>query len=232
MTTFTARLHALVSIATLAAFGCAGEAPPPTVAPTPAAAATAAGTASEAPSAAPSPSAAPAPTASAAAQTPSAPRAPTVAEIMASVPEKAGTIKLDRGLQITIDGKDRVVIDDPKGHLGGTSHCGANGFVYRKSVQLFAELQEAVRAGAREKVSALVLYPLRINDAPGKPIMVSDRSTLERDFDKVFTEKVVSQILAAEPRAVFCRSDGFMLGSGVVWAATKQGKYGIFVVNH
>lgn len=176
-----------------------------------------------------------APTATAAASTPpeapGPPKRPSAAEILATVPDAAGVIKLDKGITITITAKGGVTIDDPNGKLGGSSSCGANGFEYKKSVALFAELQDALAAGARDKIAALMAYPLRVNLGFKSRRIFKDAAALGRDFDVAFPPPVVKKILDAEPRAIFCRADGFMLGSGVVWAEVQKGRYGVFVVN-
>lgn len=178
-----------------------------------------------------SPAPEPAPTATAPPEAPRAPKRLSAAEILATVPDGAGVIKLDRGLTITLTAKGGVTIDDPNGKLGGSSSCGANGFEYKKSVALFAELQDALAAGARDKVAALMTYPLRVNLGFKSYRLIKDAAALGRDFDVAFPPPVVKMILDAEPRAIFCRADGFMLGAGVVWAEVQKGRYGVFVIN-
>lgn len=156
---------------------------------------------------------------------------PSVAEILATVPDRGGVIKLDKGPTITITEDGEVTVDYPTSELGATSACGANGFEYKKSVALFAELQSALADNAREKVAALVLYPLRVNLGPRSHRLIKDAAALGRDFDVAFPPPVVKKVLDAEPRAIFCRADGFMLGSGVVWAEVQKGRYGVVVVN-
>ena len=170
-------------------------------------------------------------TASAPPEVPGPPKRPSAAEILATVPDGAGVIKLDKGGTITITAKGGVDVHDPNGKLGGSSSCGANGFEYKKSVALFAELQDALAAGARDKVAALMAYPLRVNLGFKSYRLIKDAAALGRDFDVAFPPPVVKKILDAEPRAIFCRADGFMLGAGVVWAEVQKGRYGVFVVN-
>jgi hypothetical protein len=53
-----------------------------------------------------------------------------------------------------------------------------------------------------------------------------------RDFDAAFPAKVAKEVLDADPRVVFCRFDGFMLGHGVIWAgADEKGRHAVFVIN-
>jgi hypothetical protein len=213
----------------LAASGCAGEAPAPAIpeatasaapGPPPSAPASAAPPASSAPSASASASSAPA-----------APAPPNADAILATVPEKAGVIQTDAGLKITVDAQGRVTIEDPNKRLSGSSSCGPNGFVYRRSVRLYAELQDALRAGARDKIVDLVNYPLRVNETHQKHTTFKDRAALLAAYDIVFTDKLKTEVLTADPRAIFCRADGFMLGDGVLWAEVKKDHYGVFVIN-
>lgn len=144
-----------------------------------------------------------------------------------------GTTTLEDGARITVTADDRVIIEDrPGGKASGESAFGANGFSYRKSVELMADLQQRVKAGDKEKVADLVAYPVRVNQDAGKHRIVRDRATFVRDYDQIITPKVASEVLAADARKLFCNHQGVMLGSGVIWVGeASKGGYGIKAIN-
>lgn len=77
-------------------------------------------------------------------------------------------------------------------------------------------LQSAIRSGDRRAVSGLIQYPLRVN-AKGGPRIYSDRKSVEKDFDRIFTPHVRSAILAQRADGLFVRDQGAMIGDGEVW---------------
>src|ERR1700733_12979231 len=95
-----------------------------------------------------------------------------------------------------------------------------------------AEVQLRLKAGDRGKVAEVLHYPLRVNIAVGKPLMVKDRAAMVRDVEKIFPAKTVAAALAANPRALFCKAEGVMLGDGVVWATNDAKKrLGVSAIN-
>lgn len=77
-------------------------------------------------------------------------------------------------------------------------------------------LQGAIRSGDRRAVSGLIQYPLRVNAAGGTRIY-SDRKSVEEDFERIFTPRVKSAILAQNAGQLFVRDQGAMIGNGEVW---------------
>ena len=58
--------------------------------------------------------------------------------------------------------------------------------------------------------------PATLTQFRGKPLMVQDRAAFVRDFEKIFPAKVISAILAIDPRILFANSQGFSIGRGSV----------------
>ena len=146
------------------------------------------------------------------------------------VPATAETVRV-RGGTVTVDGDDHVTVYGDDGRKVGESWCGGNGFDYRRSVELLSDLQDALRSGDREGLADLVLFPLRWNH-DGTSRFVATRASIDRLFARIFTPEVVADALDSDARALFCRSEGFMLGSGVVWGRTDgRDRYGITTVN-
>jgi hypothetical protein len=226
------RFAALVSAVAvpIAILGCTGEIP---VAGPPPAPATSGAAAAQAPTAAApptgeTPAAAPSNTAPAdAALASAAPAAPPAI----SIPQ-TGTITLDDGTTIAVENDDRVIIRGAKWtNLESDSRFVTNGLSYRKSVEFMTELQRRLRENDREKLGDLVVYPLRVNLGKGT-ITVPDRAAFIRDFDRIFPSKLVSRVLAVDPRLLFANAKGVMLGDGVVWAnVDTKGRYGLTAVN-
>ena len=208
--------------------GCGGEAavaagpsaPAPGAADTPATA--------DAPAPAPAPEPAPTPAPEPA---PAAGPAPAPAAAPQLVIPGVGTTTLEDGTRITVTADDKVIIEDPTGKSSGESSCGANGFNYRRSVEFMAELQQAVKAGDKEKVARLMAYPVRVNQGGGKHRMIKDQATFVRDYEQIIKSATAAEIAAADPRKLFCRYDGVMLGRGVIWASGEEEKFGVSTIN-
>ena len=93
------------------------------------------------------------------------------------------------------------------------------------------ELQRLLKAGDKKALSELVTYPLRVNYNKG-PLIVKDRAAFLREFDQIYSPAMVEIILKQDPRDLFCRDQGVMLGNGVVWAAKdRSGHLGVTAVN-
>lgn len=79
-----------------------------------------------------------------------------------------------------------------------------------------SRLQSAVSAGDRRAIVRLIGFPLRVNFNSGSRTY-RDASSVERDFDRIFTPKVTSAILAQRADRLFVRDQGLMIGDGEVW---------------
>ncbi len=212
--------------------GCGGGAAearpsPPMEAAAPSAAAPGA---SAAPTTAPSaaiPGASAAPTAAPGAAAPAAPAA------LPLVIPGEGTTRLEDGSTITVTNDDKVVIEDPHGRSSGESHFRKNGFSYRRSVQFMADLQQRLKAGDKEKLAELILFPLRVNQSAQRHRLIQDRAAFVRDFEQIFNAKVTEKVLAADPRKIFCNYQGVMLGDGILWVGSdsKETSYGVRSIN-
>ena len=191
-----------------------------------------------APASAPAPAPVPVPVSvSVSVSAPVSAPAPVPAPVSAPAPAPAllipgvGTTTLEDGSKITLTADDKVTIEDIHGKLSGESSCGANGFSYRRSVEFMAELQQAVKAGDKDKVASLMAYPVRVNQGGGKHRIIKDSAAFVRDYEKLLPSAVATAIAAADPRKLFCRYDGVMLGSGVIWAGNEKAGLGVITIN-
>jgi hypothetical protein len=81
-----------------------------------------------------------------------------------------------------------------------------------------SQLQSALRAKDRRAVTALVAFPLRVN-GEGETRFYRDARSIERDFDRIFTPRVLRAVLAQRADRLFVRDQGAMIGTGEIWFA-------------
>ena len=79
-----------------------------------------------------------------------------------------------------------------------------------------SRLQSAVRANDKKAVANLAALPLRVNFASGARTY-RDRKSIERDFDRIFTQRVKQAILSQRADRLFTNYQGAMIGDGQVW---------------
>ena len=82
--------------------------------------------------------------------------------------------------------------------------------------RFLSDLQSAVRANNKRGVANLAALPLRVNFEGGARAY-SDRSAIERDFDRIFTPRVKRAILNQRADRLFTNYQGAMIGDGQVW---------------
>jgi hypothetical protein len=85
---------------------------------------------------------------------------------------------------------------------------------YRRFLE---RLQEAIRHNRRERVAAMVAYPLRVNRAGGGTRYYDNRAALLRDYDEIFTAAVRRAVIEQRPNRLFRSYRGAMAGDGAVW---------------
>ena len=94
-------------------------------------------------------------------------------------------------------------------------------------MSLLHRFQSAVERHDVAAVVALVDLPMRWG---GKPI--NDAAALRDPFDTIFDVKADEGNRGPDPRGLFCRSDGFMMGDGVVWGRVDAaGVYRVQALN-
>lgn len=98
--------------------------------------------------------------------------------------------------------------------------------------QFLARLKQAMAAGDRAAVAAMVNYPLHVY-APGRgPTIYRNTATLRAGYAQVFTPEVTAAIAAATPGSLFIRDQGVMIGNGQVWMNEVHGAVKIITINH
>lgn len=98
--------------------------------------------------------------------------------------------------------------------------------------QFLAGLKQALAAGDRMAVAAMINYPLHVY-APGRdPVIYRDAVTLRAGYARVFTPEVTAAVAAATSGSLFVRDQGVMIGNGQVWMNEIHGAVKIITINH
>lgn len=92
------------------------------------------------------------------------------------------------------------------------------------------DLRGALKTGDVGKVSLLLKYPFRVNDALGS-YFLHDAAGLSGRFERIFTAAVRNAVLNSRPETVWCTYAGIAYGNGVVWVNPKGQSYAIETVN-
>lgn len=82
--------------------------------------------------------------------------------------------------------------------------------------RFLTQLQTAVRANDRSAVAGLISYPLRVNFA-GQAKYYRNARLVLADYERIFTPRVRSAVLAQRFEDLFGRDQGVMVGDGAVW---------------
>lgn len=164
---------------------------------------------------------APLPAVAAPAAPPAPPPPPPPAPPPAPAPERGYAANEASDANIVISGSRIRQVEEPSSQHGALAAKRAAdaskdispGEAYAK---FLPRLQGAVRSGNRRAVTALIQYPLRVNFSSGARTY-PNRSSVESDFDRIFTPRVRSAILAQRADSLFVRDQGAMIGEGEVW---------------
>ena len=79
-----------------------------------------------------------------------------------------------------------------------------------------SRLQAAFRANDRRSIIAMIGFPLRVNFSGGAR-QYRDASSVQGDFDRIFTPKVRRAVLDQRADRLFVRDQGAMVGDGELW---------------
>lgn len=95
----------------------------------------------------------------------------------------------------------------------------AAGFDDDKALEMFVEkLQEYIKNDDREKVAALITYPISVK-VDGNRQSINTKEELIKNYDKVFHPEYKNAIAKAFTKYMFCNSKGVMFGGNMynVW---------------
>ena len=111
------------------------------------------------------------------------------------------------------DGRGKAISERKSEESGTAPDWVRNDLGYQR---FLTELQGAVRANDRSAVTGLISYPLRVNFA-GQARSYRNARAVQANYDRIFTPRVRSAILAQRFENLFGRDQGVMIGDGAVW---------------
>lgn len=99
-----------------------------------------------------------------------------------------------------------------------TAECGRRCQHELKARSFLIKLQAAVRSNNKAQVAAMTRIPLRVNRGPGKFRLYRSKQLIINNYDRIFTSKIRTAILAQDPKDIsIVGTEGAMVGSGEVW---------------
>lgn len=119
-----------------------------------------------------------------------------------------------------------VTVTGASGSVLASCSCGQP-TPYHEAAAFMARAQDLVAKGDWQGLAAVTNFPVRT------PVgSISSAATFVARAPAIFTAAMRAAIADAEPKAVFCNAQGFMLGDGVLWAsADASGHVGLITVN-
>lgn len=95
-----------------------------------------------------------------------------------------------------------------------------------------SRLQELVAKHDRAGLVALVRFPFTNYVTPGKPRRIyKTQAEFLKDFDRIFTNKVLSAVREAKYEDIFVNYQGAMFGNGTIWFSQSDGTIKIKAIN-
>ena len=85
-----------------------------------------------------------------------------------------------------------------------------------KARAFLASLKVALAGADRQKVAAMVQYPLSANAGKTHRV-IRDSAEFVKDYDRLFTAAVLRAVKNQVPECLFANWQGVMIGSGEVW---------------
>jgi hypothetical protein len=96
--------------------------------------------------------------------------------------------------------------------------------------KFFVDLKTAVEKNERQKVAALIDYPINVL-LRGRRLKLRNKAELLKNYDAVFNGKV-RQALAKSTAPSFANYQGVMIGDGEIWFNLIKDKLKITAINN
>jgi hypothetical protein len=129
------------------------------------------------------------------------------------------------GEKIAVKNDTEVTVTARTGALLSSSSCGHPS--YHEAAAFMGKVKGFVATRDWQGLSAVATFPLRTPVGP-----ISDAPTFVAKAEAIFTSPIRVAVGYAEPKAVFCNRQGFMIGNGLLWAgAGAGGRVGLTTVN-
>jgi hypothetical protein len=131
---------------------------------------------------------------------------------------------------------DSMVISPPSRGSSGCNLATAGFKTKNQFLAYFQQLQVAVKANDKNKLSGLVIYPLSLNFGTKQygqtKRKVKDKKDFMSQFQSFYSKRVQRAILGQKVNTLFCNAGGVMLGRGEVWVAPRGNAVGIITINN
>ena len=143
---------------------------------------------------------------------------------LSSAIEPTSSVGLGDGRTINHYSDGAVEVLRPSGSQAQVSWCGDR---YDAKVAFLQEVQRLIRLDDRTGLASTMSFPLIA------PSAVTDTTRFLAHYDSLITPDFVNRVLADDPRATFCNSEGFMIADGAIWASDYDavGVFRIITVN-
>lgn len=96
--------------------------------------------------------------------------------------------------------------------------------------KFFLEIKQAVEKNERDKIAALVSYPINVS-IKGRRTKLRSKAELLKNYNTVFNE-TVKQALAKSAAPSFVNYQGVMIGDGEIWFNLVKNKFKIIAINN
>lgn len=102
----------------------------------------------------------------------------------------------------------------------------------RRAEQFLLALRAAVHANDRNKVAAMVQYPVRVNLGNGRHRELRTPQQFLAQYDFLFNSNTRGAIDRQVPQCMFARDQGAMIGDGQIWFQQENSTFLIWSFNH
>jgi hypothetical protein len=93
----------------------------------------------------------------------------------------------------------------------------AAGLNEREVEQFFLSFQDAIARGDKEKVAAMVAYPIPVSLASGRRVRVRNRADFLRNYERIFDRAFRRFILQTRVEDLWARWSGVATPRGEIW---------------
>ena len=144
---------------------------------------------------------------------------------------------LNHAKEIWVKFQGKSVNVQEKVKLELAKHPNKNGkfsnhnLTYKSVYVLLDKIKQALANNNTDELSKYILFPLRINTAPGKSIKIKDANDFDKKYNSIFTKKLKEKIIAIDYKTLGDNSQGIFPKGGIIWLTEKNGKPKLFVVN-
>lgn len=105
---------------------------------------------------------------------------------------------------------------------GGSTVADYSPELVKKAEAFLADLKAAVQAKQKDRVAAMVQFPLMANSAKGRQ-RIRTKAQFVAGYDRLMTRGIEFAIAKQAPECLFANAQGVMIGNGEVWFDEQPG---------